>query len=533
MSDRIVAQAFSSVSADQRRLERRISVGKGARVRLLAPLLAALMALAGAGCVSAGEPEEPVARVWVTSGDRSQMLSEQAPLRFAVDASLERPVLALDVAQRFQHMVGFGAAITDASAWLIQTRLTPPQRAALMQELFGRDAGGLGFSFTRITIGASDFSLNHYSLADVADPTLQDFSTRRMEESVFPTVRQALALNPDLEVMATPWSAPGWMKTSGSMIQGELKPEFYAVYADYLQHYIEAAAAQGVPTDYLSIQNEPDFEPDSYPGMRWGPQGRATFIGQHLGPRLLAAGIETDILDWDHNWDQPEQALEVLSDPDAQAFVAGVAWHCYAGDVAAQTRVHDAYPDKSAFFTECSGGAWAPDFSDSFVWMMKNLIIGSTNAWASGVLMWNLALDENHGPHSGGCGDCRGVVTIDSRTGAVQRNQEYYAFGHASRFVRTGAQRIGLVEAGGLLGVAFVNLDGERVLVVLNEGSETVTFGIQDGSWQALAELPPKSAATYAWLPPAISPEQGRSSGPVPEPGTPESARREAVDHGD
>lgn len=482
-------------------LKRIENIKKNMGVGRLAPVAGALVVLTVAACASAGDPEVLAASAWMTTGDRSQMLSEQAPLRFTTEVPSDRPVLAVDVTRRFQHMVGFGAAITDASAWLIQTRLTPTQRDALMQELFGRAEGGLGFSFTRVTIGASDFSLDHYSLADLPDPTLKDFSARRMEEYVFPTVRQALAINPDLEIMATPWSAPGWMKTTGSMIQGELKPEFYATYADYFRRYIEAAAAQGVPTDYLSIQNEPDFEPDSYPGMRWGPEGRANFIGHHLGPLLQTEGIETKILDWDHNWDQPEQPLRVLSDPDARAFVAGVAWHCYLGDVTAQTQVHDAYPDKSAFFTECSGGEWASDFSDSFVWMMKNLIIGSTNGWARGVLMWNLALDETYGPHSGGCGDCRGVVTIDSHTGAIQRNQEYYAFGHASRFVRAGAQRVGLVGADGLTGVAFLNPDGERVLIVLNEGSMPVAFGIQDGRRQASAELPPQSAATYVWRP--------------------------------
>ncbi len=470
-------------------------------VRRLAALAAPLAMLAVSACATPGEPEEFAARVWVTSGDRGQLLDEQNPLRFTTEASADRPVIAVDVTRRFQGMVGFGAQITDASAWLIQTRMSATQRDALMRELFGRDDEGLGFSFARVTIGASDFSLDHYSLADVADPGLRSFSTHRMEEFVFPTVRQALALNPDLEVMATPWSAPGWMKTTGSMIQGELKPEFYATYADYLRRYILAAAAHGVPTDYLSIQNEPDFEPDSYPGMRWGPEGRATFIGGHLGPLLRAERIETRILDWDHNWDKPEQPLTVLSDPDARAFVAGVAWHCYAGDVAAQGRVHDVHPDKAVFFTECSGGEWASDFSDSFSWTMKNLIIGSTNGWASGVLMWNLALDENHGPRTGGCGDCRGVVTIDSRTGAVQRNQEYYAFGHASRFVLPGAERIGLTLPDGLRGVAFRNPDGARVLIVLNEGPAPAFFDIQDGQWQAAAELPPESAATYVWRP--------------------------------
>ncbi|MFA4892493.1 MAG: glycoside hydrolase family 30 beta sandwich domain-containing protein [Brevundimonas sp.] len=435
----------------------------------------------------------------MTSGDRSRLLSEQPALVFRAAAGADGPVIAVDPAVQYQTMVGFGAAVTDASAWLIQTKMTPSARDALIRDLFGREDGGLGFSFTRVTIGASDFSLDHYSLADTPDPDLAGFSTARMEQYVFPTVRQALAVNPDLKVMASPWSAPGWMKTTGSMIQGQLKPEYYGTYADYLARYVRSAADHGVPTDYLSIQNEPDFEPDSYPGMRWGPEGRAEFIGRNLGPRFRAAGIGTRILDWDHNWDHPEQPLGVLADPVANAHVAGVAWHCYAGDVAAQSQVRDVHPDKDVFFTECSGGNWAADFSDSFSWTMKALIIGSTDHWARGVLMWNLALDENHGPHAGGCGDCRGVVTIDSRTGAVERNQEYYAFGHASRFVRPGARRVSSLEPEGLQGVAFVNPDGERVLIVLNEAVTPVSFSIREAGRQASAILPARTAATYVW----------------------------------
>lgn len=471
-------------------------------LRMLAIVTAAV--LGAAACASPSvAPPEPAARVWMTSGDRSRLLAEQTPLTFhAADATPSPSVVVIDASRRFQEMVGFGAAITDASAWLIQTKMRPDQRDALMRELFGRDDGGLGFSFTRVTIGASDFSLDHYSLADTPDPALANFSTARMEAHVFPTVRQALAVNPDLKVMASPWSAPGWMKTTGSMIQGELKPEFYPTYADYLRRYVEAAAAHGVPTDYLSIQNEPDFEPDSYPGMRWGPEGRAAFIGGHLGPMFRSAGIRTRILDWDHNWDKPEQPLGVLADPRASTFVSGVAWHCYAGDVAAQTPVREAYPDKDVFFTECSGGDWAADFSDSFSWTMRSLIIGSTGHWARGVLMWNLALDESHGPHAGGCGDCRGVVTVDSRTGTVERNQEYYAFGHASRFVRPGARRIASAGPEGLHAVAFVNPDGERILILLNEGEVPVSFILREGRWQAAADLPAKTAATYVWRAP-------------------------------
>ncbi|HYC98196.1 glycoside hydrolase family 30 protein [Brevundimonas sp.] len=460
---------------------------------------ASLATLGAAAC--AGAPADPSARVWMTSGDRTRLLSEQAPLRFEVDPAPAGPGIAVDADQRYQEMVGFGAAITDASAFLIQTKLADDQRAALLRDLFGRHDGGLGFSFTRVTIGASDFSLDHYSLADRPDPTLASFSTARMEAQVFPTVRQALAINPDLKVMASPWSAPGWMKTTGSMIQGQLKPEFYPTYADYFRRYIESAAAHGVPTDYLSIQNEPDFEPDSYPGMRWGPADRATFVGGHLGPLLRDAGISTKILDWDHNWDLPQQPLTVLADERARPFIAGVAWHCYGGDVSAQSQVRAVWPDKDVFFTECSGGEWTPGFADSFTWTMKNLIIGSTEHWARGVLMWNLALDENYGPHAGGCGNCRGVVKIDSRTGAIERNQEYYAFGHASRFVRPGARRVSSVEPEGLQAVAFVNPGGERVLIVLNEGTAPVAFNIREGGRSAAAQLPQQTAATYVWGP--------------------------------
>ena len=474
------------------------------RSAAIAGLFSAL-ALTTSGCAGLPTGQTSQARVWVTTGDRSQLLAEQAPLARSDESQITGlPLVTVDAAERHQSMVGFGAAITDASAWLIQTKLTPDQRDRLMAELFGRDAGGLGFSFTRVTIGASDFSLNHYSLDDAPggapDPDLKHFSIERPAQYVFPTVRQALAINRDLKVMASPWSAPAWMKTTHSLVKGQLKPEAYPVYAEFLARYVKAAGKAGVPTDYLSIQNEPDFEPENYPGMRWSALDRARFFGENLGPVFLREGIQTRVLDWDHNWDHPEQPLTVLADARARAFVSGVAWHCYGGDVSAQAQVAAEHPDKDVFFTECSGGDWAADFDDSFGWTMKTLIFGSTRHWARGVLMWNLALDETYGPHAGGCGDCRGVVTIDSRTGAVERNQEYYAFGHASRFVKPGAVRIGSpAKVGDLETVAFLNRDGGRVLIVLNSGQKPSVFAIADAERRFRATLPAQSAATLVW----------------------------------
>jgi glucosylceramidase len=444
-------------------------------------------------------------RAWVTTGDKSQLLTAQPPSDAVTAGDVAGlPTIVVDPKERHQSMVGFGGAITDSSAWLIQNKLSAQQRDSLLRELYGRGDGGLGFSFTRITIGASDFSLDHYSLDDApggaADPALAHFSLTRPQQDVFPTVRAALKINPDLKVMASPWSAPAWMKTTGSLVKGQLKPEAYPVYARFFARYVKEAGKVGVPIGYLSIQNEPDFEPENYPGMRWPARDRARFFGENLAPTFKREKIRTKVLDWDHNWDQPQQPLTVLADPKAKAFLAGVAWHCYAGEVAAQDGVRIVHPDKDAFLTECSGGEWAPKFDDSFSWMVENLIIGSTRGGSRGVLMWNLALDETFGPHAGGCKDCRAFVTIDSRTGAVTRTQEYYAFGHASRFVKPGAVRIGSpAKLGDLRTVAFQNRDGSRVLIVLNVGAQPGMFAITEGGRAFKASLPARSAGTFVW----------------------------------
>ncbi|MES2148903.1 MAG: glycoside hydrolase family 30 beta sandwich domain-containing protein [Pseudomonadota bacterium] len=460
-------------------------------------------ALALAACTLDTAAATTPVQAWVTTGDQSKLLSREKDARFNV-ARLERVVIDVDPAARFQEMAGFGAAITDASAELIQSRLNPQQRTALMQELFGRGPDGIGLSFTRLTIGASDFSSAHYSFDDMpkgeTDPGLAHFSIEPNRAAVLPTVKGALAINPALRVMASPWSAPGWMKSTDSLIQGSLKREAFAPFAQYLSRYVSAYQAEGVPIFALTLQNEPHFEPADYPGMRVEPAARAAFIGGHLGPVLARQNPGTRILDWDHNWDQPGSPEAVLADPVAASFVSGVAWHCYAGEVGVQEALHDAHPDKDTWFTECSGGQWASKFADNLQYFTRTLIIGTTRGWARGVLLWNLALDEKYGPHLGGCGDCRGVVTIDSRTGQVSRNVEYYALAHASRFVRPGAHRIASSLASGeLQTVAFRNTDGSIALVVANSPARARTFSVRVAKRSFSYTLPAGSVATFTW----------------------------------
>ena len=469
------------------------------------PLLASLVLAAWAGAPRAAEPPAPAdVSVWITTADHARALAPSAPALFAERASA-RSHIVVDDTQRFQEIVGFGASLTDSSAWLIQHKLDARQRDALLEELFGREGNGLGLSFSRLTIGASDFSRHHYSLNDTPDgkpdPELKHFSIDENRGDVIPVARAMLAINPQLKIMASPWSAPGWMKDSNSLIQGRLLPQYYNAFSRYLLKYVDAYAAEGVPIFALTVQNEPDYEPKDYPGMRLNAPARARLIGDHLGPMIARRGNGPLIFDWDHNWDKPEEPMGVLSDPVAGNYVDAVAWHCYGGDVAAQSPVHDAFPDKDAYMTECSGGDWEPVRSGGLPLQMKNIIIRSMRHWARGALFWNLALDENNGPYAGGCHTCRGVVTIDSRTGEITRTDEYYALAHASRFVRPGAHRIASSgPTDDLDNVAFRNADdGSLVLLVSNSAIQPRRFSVAHGERRFAYTLPARSVATFVW----------------------------------
>lgn len=460
----------------------------------------AVAALAGAPVAAHATAK---VQVWETTVDQTKLLARQPDIAWHPVKPASGPAITVDASKTFQSMVGFGAAMTDASAYVLNHDLPLAQRDALMSDLFS--PSGLHLSFTRLTIGASDFSSTDYSYDDMpqgqSDPDLSHFSLAAAETDVVPMVKAALRLNPELHIMASPWSAPGWMKTSDSLIGGGMRTDTYAPFAKYMVRYVQAMQADGIPVFALTLQNEPGYEPKDYPGELLPPEQRAHIIGGYLGPALKAAGLSTQILDYDHNWDRSESPLFALADPTANPYISGIAWHCYGGDVAAQSAVHDAYPNKDTYFTECSGGDWTGSWADSFDDQMKNLIIGATRNWAKGVLLWNLVLDENKGPHLGGCGTCRGIVTVNSKTGAVTRNLDYYALGHASRFVQSGAMRIASSEANGLDTVSFKNPDASMVLIVLNSTKTAADFTVQSGASTFSYGLPAGAAATFTWKP--------------------------------
>lgn len=468
-------------------------------------LVALVLAFCLAACTGSLRPAANLGAtvaVWATSADQTRKLTRLEDLPLGPAQSGGSGAIVIGSAPLGPPIVGFGAAMTDASADLFQTALRPDRRRALFTELFGRQ--GIGISFVRVPIGASDFSAEHYSLDDMPpgerDPDLRRFSMARPLARQIPALRAARSVNPNLTLMASPWSAPGWMKTTDSLIKGRLRPEAYAAYAHYFVRYLDAMAKAGLPVAYVSMQNEPDFEPADYPGMRVSAAERAAFFAGHLGPALAARRQRTAILDWDHNWDHPEQPLAVLADPGAARYVAGVAWHCYGGSPEVMAQVKAAHPDKDLFFTECSGGQWAPDWAGTLGWMTDNLIIAPARAGGRGSLLWNLALDQNAGPHRGGCGNCRGVVTIDRASGGVTRNVEYYVLGQASKFARPGARLIASEGGPGELShVAFRNPDGSTALLIHNRAKVALSVQVNSAAGNFAASLPAGEVATFVW----------------------------------
>jgi glucosylceramidase len=454
---------------------------------------------------SSKTPVLPIVELWLSTADRKLKLTQQPDIEMSARGSLPVDVV-IDVDKKYQTMTGFGAAMTDSSAWLLQNKLNALQRSALLHELYG-PSPSLNLNMMRLTIGASDFSLKPYTLDDVpfgqVDPQLEHFNVTPNLQDVIPTLQEILSINPGLQIVASPWSAPAWMKTSENLIGGELLPQYESTYADYLVKYLDAYRGYGIPIFALTLQNEPGFVPITYPGMEMPADTRARIVAQYLGPKLASRRARTHILEWDHNWSHPEQPLAVLADPNAAPYIDGVAWHCYEGSQYAQGRVHRAYPQKDTYITECSGGDWASSINGELLWFTRDLLVTGIRHWARGVIYWNLVLDEQHGPHFGGCALCKGVVTIDSKTGAVSRNDEYYAFAHFSKFVLPGAVRVNSTETDkGIDNVAFENAsDGSIVLVMVNSNAAERRISVAQGQTRFEYTMPPASVATFAWNP--------------------------------
>ena len=449
----------------------------------------------------------PVAQV-VTSANLTSLMASGTTLGFAPGtASASLPTITVDEAQSYQTVEGFGASMTDSAAYLLNEVAPTSTRDAAMSSLFSRSGNGIGLSFLRNPMGASDIARAIYSYDDnggTADPALASFSLAHDQADILPLTLAARGLNPQLKVMVTPWSPPAWMKSNASMIgqvtggtAGTLLPAMDAAWAQYFVKTLQGYQAAGVTVDYLSAQNEPLYAAPGYPGMTMTAADQTTLLRDQLLPALANAGLTTKVLVYDHNWDTPTYPQTVLTDSTlaGSAQIAGIAWHGYGGTPGAMNAMHNQFPGTGQYMTEHSGGTWVTnqvkqDFEE-ITQVMRN--------WGKAYVKWSLALNENRGPNDGGCNTCSAPITVNSSTGAVTYNPEFYTLGQFSKYILPGASRVYSSNAAGLVSSAYVNPDGSRALVVFNDTSAPLYFQTQWGGQLMATSLASYTGATYTW----------------------------------
>ncbi|MBV9309286.1 MAG: hypothetical protein JOZ73_00550 [Solirubrobacterales bacterium] len=508
-------------------------------MRWLKPLAAATCLNAALGVLlialpSASEPARASAgtgstsvEVVQTTADQSSALTRQPDLQLSSTPPQGLPVINVDDRTSYQRVDGFGGTMTDTSAWLLEQQLPAEETQKAMNALFG--SGGIALNFLRVPMGASDFTKNRtpYSYDDLPrgqrDPQLKHFSVAHDVPYIIPALRQALALNPHLELLANPWSPPGWMKSNDNLNndhhRGKLRASAYGPLANYFVKFVAAYAQLGVPISEVTPQNEPG-NGTLYPGLQLDAANEIKLIRRYLAPAFRRAQLRTGI----YGGDVALSSEHVRSGRDRKGFVrailrssarpalSGIAWHCYFGNPPVMSAVHRLAPRVRQLGDECAPGVNPLP--------MPEVLISELRNWARVVSFFNVAEDPHHGPvqpPNHGCPGCTGLVTIDEATHSLRYHLNYFQIGQASEFIKPHARRIRanhLVSyhyvyhhpphvTSGIDDVAVKNPDGSKVLLAYNTSRQPIQFAVHwQQSWFTYT-LAPSTTATFVWDKPA------------------------------
>lgn len=459
-------------------------------------LFSGVVLLPLSSCKSFSSNKENQIQVWLTKGDESIKLQQQKPVSF-LNYSNNIQNIEIDDTQKFQSIDGFGFTLTGGSVEVIN-RLSSEKRKTLFQELFGNEENSISVSYLRLSIGASDLDSEVFSYNDLpkgeTDVSLSKFSLEK-DKDLIAMLKEILAINPKIKIIAAPWSPPVWIKSNGSTIGGSLKTEYYDIYAKYFVKYIQGMQKEGITIDAITPQNEP-LHPGNNPSLLMVSDQQRDFIKQSLGPIFKSNNIKTKIVVYDHNCNKPEYAINILNDAEANQYIDGSAFHLYEGDISALSTVHDAHSNKNLYFTEQWTGAKGT-FKEDLNWHTKNVVIGSMRNWSKIALEWNLANDSEFKPHTpGGCTECKGAITVLDKENFA-KNVGYYIIAHASKFIPANSQRIASTQTKNLATVAFKTPEGKTVLIVQNNNKSDESFNIKYNQKTALLTITGSSVATY------------------------------------
>jgi glucosylceramidase len=434
---------------------------------------------------------------------------------FSEKSGTSLSTITLDPADRYQSIDGFGAAVTGSTCYNL-LKMSQQNRTRFLKETFS-PTEGMGYSYIRISIGCSDFSLSEYTCCDTSG--IENFALQNEELNyVIPVLKEILAINPEIKIMGSPWTCPLWMKVNNlkdlqpynSWTGGQLNPSYYNDYGTYFVKWIQAFEREGITIYSITPQNEPLNRGNSA-SLFMGWEEQRDFVKNALSPQLKAAGLKTKIYLFDHNYnydninDQNNYPVKIYDAGVDDEIVAGAAYHNYGGNRRELINIHSQYPDKELVFTETSIGTWnnGKNFQVRLTKDMEDVALGTVNNWCKAVIVWNLMLDTDRGPNrKGGCTVCYGAVDIDrSDYATVTKNSHYYIIGHLSAVIKPGAVRIGAkgFTAEGITYSAFENTDGTYAFVLLNDTNENNTITLNDNNKHFSYEVPAKAVVSFRW----------------------------------
>jgi glucosylceramidase len=459
------------------------------------------------------ETEPKDVTIYLTSNNGTNDFKKTC-ISFSEKSNMLPSTITLNPSVKYQTIDGFGAALTGSTCYNL-LKMKQKDRTKFLKETFS-ETEGMGYSYVRVSIGCSDFSLSEYTCCDTRG--IQHFALTTEELNyVIPILKEVLTIQPKLKIMGSPWTCPVWMKVNNlkelkpfkSWTSGHLNPAYYQDYATYFVKWIQAFENAGIKIYSVTPQNEPLNGGNSASLVMFWEEQR-DFVKNALLPKFHEAGLTTKIYLFDHNYnydhiaDQTDYPVRIYNDGVTEG-IAGAAYHNYGGNKAELLDIHEKMKDKDLIFTETSIGTWN-DGRNLTVRLPKDMAevaLGTVNNWCRAVIVWNLMLDSDRGPNrDGGCQTCYGAVDIEkSDYKTIRRNSHYYIMGHLASVAHPDAIRIGTSDCSSndLIYSAFENIDGTYAFVALNNSNESKTLTVTDGYHYFSHEIPSKSVASYKW----------------------------------
>jgi len=381
---------------------------------------------------------------------------------------LESQILNVYSDIEYQEILGFGGALTDATA-ISFYKLPEEKRAELLKEYFSEE--GSNYNIIRLPIGSSDFSEKPYSYSTKKD--LSDFSIEVDKKYRIPMIKEILKINPNIKFLSSPWSPPKFMKLNKMYILGgKLLEKYKQTYADYIVKYINAYKEEGINIEFMTVQNEPNAI-QVWESCRFNAKEERDFVLKYLYPTFKKNSINTKILIWDHNKEKIySRAKEELNSKEAQEAISGIAFHYYSGDHFENlSLVHDRYPGKLLIHTEgCTGFSnYNPNDEEKNGELYGHEIIGDLSNGTNAYIDWNMILDNRGGPNHKE-NFCNSPVMLNKDENDYIKNMTFYYIRHFSKFLKRGARRVAYSKYSDTIEMcAFKNPDGTLVVILMNK----------------------------------------------------------------